>query len=557
MSEASEAYQRDIHRQITERLKDLVPSDPALPPHPYLRRHLAEHAALGHVLDDDHVTPTLLAWESSHQVRRLLTAGNETSDRQQWLQAWAALEPFALGAGPLSRLSSLQLARHAAATRTPLPDTALPNAPSFTSVPVTPLWSDRVAPTPAWTASPSEVTSLATVKASATGVPMVATGDDVGTLRLLRLDGRLAHIPLSIHSGAITHLLTMDGGLLITAGTDGRVMAVEEEDGQLTHRLITQREQTWVSSLTTYHPDGYPRLLVAAFSDGAVEAFDVGRFQPQSLHVKQLQDSSGLLCGIQTAEGGPRLLFSMHNTVYCYDGNSTVAHSHHSGRVRALLALSKGLYAVGDERGRVALCDLGAEDCVSVVRHDAVLAGGAPAPVTSLQLVSFDRQPSLVSAAGDGTLRLWRLPALQPVPGALTAHTAPVNAMTCLPGHASDRLLSGVPTGSYAAGPSTKPRSGKSPKPGIVSRPVPCPLRRRTGWLLRVRHGSSSETWQRAPRRRGLRAVASLPWRGPRLEGVGCWLRRWMTSASSVWTPPPTCGSARRWPVTFCRSERW
>ncbi|MGW2077131.1 WD40 repeat domain-containing protein [Streptomyces sp. NPDC001939] len=444
MTEASEAYQRDIHRQIAERLKDLVPSDPTLPPHPYLRRHLAEHAALGEVFDDDHVTPTLLAWESSSQVRRLLAAQDTASDRRQWLRAWAALEPFALDTGPLSRLCSLQVAQHAAA-RLPSPSSVPAQAaPLSSSVPVSPLWSDRVAPTPAWTASPTEVTSLATLRTPAGKAPLVVTGDDAGTLRLLRSDGRLTHIPLPLHSGAITHLVALQGGLLITAGTDGRVMAVKEEDGQLTHRLITHREQTWVSSLTTHQPSGHPRLLLAAFSDGTVEAVDLGRFHPQPLPLRQLEDPSGLLCGIRTAQGGHRLLFTMRDTVYSQDGDTTEMHSRHSGRVRALVALPQpGQYAVGDERGRITLCTLDSEIPVSAARHDAVLAGGRPAPVTCLQLVTFEQRPALVSAAGDGTLRLWRLPALEPVAGVLTAHTAPVSAMTCLPGQNSDRLLSG------------------------------------------------------------------------------------------------------------------
>ncbi|MFE6891957.1 WD40 repeat domain-containing protein [Streptomyces sp. NPDC057694] len=444
MTEANEAYQRDIHRQIAERLKDLVPSDPTLPPHPYLRRHLAEHAAQGEVFDDDHVTPGLLAWESSSQVSRLLAAQDTTSERRQWLNAWAALEPFALNTGPLSRLSSLHLARHALLR---LPSQTVPAEqaePLSTPVPVSPLWSDRVVPNPAWTASPKEVTALATLRASDGTAPKIATGDDSGTLRLLRADGRLTHIPVELHSGAITHLLALRGGLLITAGTDGRVMAVKEEDGQLTHRQIARRQKTWVSSLTTYRPDGHPPLLLAAFSDGEVESVDLGRFHPRPLSLGPLDDFSALLCGVPVADGGDRLLFSVRDTVYCYDGTTAEVHSRHQGRVRALIALSQpGHYAVGDESGNVTLCGLDADQVLAVGRHDALQAGRSPSPVTSLHQVSVEQKSALVSAAGDGTLRLWHLPSLKPVAGSLAAHTAPVNAMTCLPGRHHDRLLSG------------------------------------------------------------------------------------------------------------------
>ncbi|MEV0125268.1 hypothetical protein AB0I16_27650 [Streptomyces sp. NPDC050703] len=491
MTDVPDERQAAIHRQIAERLAELVPSDPALPPHPYLRRHLAEHAAQGHVLDDEHVPLALLAWESSAQVGRLLAAGREEGGRSRWLRAWAALEPFARGVGPVSRLSSLRLARHAAGPPAPAADTATGPGPdagggtagddgsapaSLTSVPITPLWSDRVPPTPAWTAGTTEVTSLAVLDAPGTRPVTVAAGDDVGTLRLLRFDGRLAHVPLHLHSGAITHLLALEGGLLVTAGTDGRVMAVAEKaDGQLTHCLVTHRERTWVSSLTTYHPAGRPRLLLAAFSDGAVEAFEAdghavgaagaapGRLRPHPLPLDPLADASGLLCGIGTAGGdsgaagaGPGaagagsgtgaqwLLLGAHDTVHVFDGRSTVPHSRHAGRVRALLALpGSGRYAVGDEHGNVSLCDLSAPAPLRTARHDPALAGGVPPPVTCLQLVSLAGRTALVSAAGNGTLRLWRLPGLQAVPGMLQAHTAPVNAMTCLPGRGPDRLLSG------------------------------------------------------------------------------------------------------------------
>ncbi|MFE7077376.1 WD40 repeat domain-containing protein [Streptomyces sp. NPDC057620] len=445
MSDASDERQAAIHRQIAERLAELVPSDPALPPHPYLRRYLAEHAAQGHVLDDDHMPLALLAWESSSQVRRLLAAEAAESepDESRWLQAWATLEPFARNVDPLSRLCSLSLARYAAAVPAQTRREERRTLPHLNSVPITPLWSDRVAPTPAWTAGSTEVTALALLERQRSRAALVAAGDDVGTLRLLRLDGRLVHLLLSLHSGAITHLLPLGGSLLITAGTDGHVVAVQvEENGQLTQQVITHRQHTWVSSLTTYHPHGSPRLLLAAFSDGTVEAFDIGRFQPQTLPLGKLTDSSALLCGIDTADAGPQLLLSMHDTVYRFDGTSTLPHSRHSGRVRALVALPElGQYAVGDEHSNVSLCDLRAESPVRTAPHDASLKGGTAMPVTSLQLVAL-AQPALVSAAGDGTLRLWKLPGLKAIPGMLQAHTTPVNAMTALPGRASDRLLS-------------------------------------------------------------------------------------------------------------------
>ncbi|MGW2707098.1 WD40 repeat domain-containing protein [Streptomyces sp. NPDC001340] len=436
MPDRTDGRNAEIHRQIAAALAGLVPSDPAIPPHPYLRRHLAEHAAEGHVLDDEHVPLALLAWESSSEVRRLLATGGAGSERRQWLQAWAALEPFAHNAGPVSRLSSLRLARYASAP--PSPSRAEPAPPpSISAAPVTPLWSDCASPTPAWTASPKEVTSLATVENTDGEAIAIAAGDNAGTLRILRLDGSLAHVPISVHSGAISHLRAVKGGLVITAGTDGCVAAVNAVNGKLVCKVIVCRKQTWVSSLTSYRPRGQLPLMLAAFSDRTIEAFDIGRFLPHPIPLPALQDRSAVLCGIEMPDGSCQLLLTENDTVSCFDGETTSVHSRHSGRVRAVLALPRpGQYAVADESGNVSLCDLTAPQAVSAV-------GCHAAPVTALLLTSYEQRPALVSAAGDGTLRLWRLPSLAPVDGVLPAHTAPVTAMTGVTGGTSDRVLSG------------------------------------------------------------------------------------------------------------------
>ncbi|MFF7976748.1 WD40 repeat domain-containing protein [Streptomyces sp. NPDC007905] len=436
MPEANDGRHAEIHRQIATALADLVPGDPTIPPHPYLRRHLAEHAAEGHVLDDEHVPPALLAWESSSEVRRLLAADRASHERRQWLHAWAALEPFARGVDPVSRLSSLRLARYASALPSPSRAEPAPPAP-FSAAPVTPLWSDYARPTPAWTASPSKVTSLATVENAEGQATAIAAGDDVGTLRILRLDGRLAHVPINVHSGAISHLMALKGGLVITAGTDGCVAAVNAVNGKLVREVVVRRKRTWVSSLTSYQPPGQLPLLLAAFSDGDISAFDVGRFMLHPVPLPELQDRSALLCGIEMPDGSCRLLFTQHDTVYCFDGQTASVHSRHAKRIRSVLAMPwPGQYAVADESGTVSLCDLSAADAVSALGHHAE-------PVTALLRTSYERKPALVSAAGDGTLRLWRLPGLNPVDGVLPAHTAPVTAMTCVSGGEQDRLLSG------------------------------------------------------------------------------------------------------------------
>ncbi|KAF3470035.1 WD40 repeat domain-containing protein [Streptomyces sp. Tu 3180] len=442
MHEAADSRNAEIHRKIAAALADLVPSDPAIPPHPYLRRHLAEHAAEGHVLDDDHVPPALLAWETSSGVRQLLAAHEEGLERREWLQAWAGLEPFAQQAGPLSRLSSMRLAQYSTSL---LPSQSGPTPSSAASQtlqasPVTPLWSDCVAPVPAWTTTGKDVTAMATVVNAGGQTAAVAVGDGGGSLRILRRDGSLAHAPITVHTGAVSHLLAAGGDLVVTAGMDGCVAVVDALHGRLVQKVVTCRPQTWVSSLTSYRPPGHLPLVLAAFSDGHIAAFDIGRLQIHPVPLPELQDSSAIICGITRADKHPCLLFTGRDTVHCFDGHNQFVHSRHPARIRALLALPQpGQYAVADEDGNVSVHDL--TDTTGSAAPLAVAAHAAP--VTALLVTFLDRQPALASAAGDGTVRLWRLPGLEPVDGELPAHAAPVTAMTRLTGDTEDRLLTG------------------------------------------------------------------------------------------------------------------
>lgn len=390
------------------------------------------------MLDDEHVPPALLAWETSSEVRRLLATDDDRSGTRQWLKAWAMLEPFARHADPVSRLTSLQLSHHAAASPARAGAEPVMTPQTFNASPVTPLWSHYASPVPAWTATSSEVTSLATVEDANGEATAIAAGDKAGALRILRRDGSLAHAPIDVHRGAISHLMPLRGGLIITAGTDGCVAAVDAVHGQLIRKVILCRERTWVSSLTAYQPSGHLPLLLAAFSDGHIQAFDPGRFQTHTIALPELQDPSAIMCGVPMPDGHPCLLFTQRETVNYFDGRTASLHSRHPARVRALLPLPQaGQYAVADEDGNVSLYDLTA----TAVDAAPTATARHAAPVTTLQVTSLDQRPVLVSASGDGTLRLWEIPTLKPIEGTLPAHTAPVTAMTRLDEDGHHRLL--------------------------------------------------------------------------------------------------------------------
>lgn len=429
----------EIHRQLAAALAELVPDDPHIPPHPYLRRHLAQHAAQGRVLDDAHVPPALLPWESSSALGRLLAVGDSHSARQQWLQAWAKLEPYSHNLSPMSRLTSLHLAHHAATSRHK-PRTQPHSMPTpFAGSPVSPLWSDCASPDNVWAINEAAVTSLTTVAPGrrSQNRNMLVTGDDHGVVRVLRHDGSAAGPPIAVHEGAVEHLLPLYEGLVATGSTDGTVTILDAPRGR-TIGQVHQRPGTWVSSLTLYKPEGRAAVLLAAFSDGYIAAFNTAAFQVVDIPLPRLERAAALLCGTTQSDGPGLLLYSQHDTVSCFDGRTALMHSRHPATIRALVALpTPGHYAVGDTNGNLVLHD------VANTRHPR-MAGADKAmngPITALAMVTVDDQQTLASAGADGTVRLWQTHRLELIGESLQAHSAPINALTSLAGRSGARLI--------------------------------------------------------------------------------------------------------------------
>ncbi|MFL6125738.1 hypothetical protein, partial [Actinophytocola sp.] len=78
-----------IHHRITQHLAAQLPDDPDLPPHPYLRRHLIDHATQGHALDDTHIPTRFLPWDTSNTVRAGLGLPITDKPEHAELAAWA------------------------------------------------------------------------------------------------------------------------------------------------------------------------------------------------------------------------------------------------------------------------------------------------------------------------------------------------------------------------------------------------------------------------------------------------------------------------------------
>jgi len=417
----------EIHRKLAAALADLVPDDPSIPPHPYLRRHLAQHAAQGQVLDDEHVPPTLLPWETSATVRRLMAGGRTEPGRQQWLQAWAKLEPFTQHLSPLSRWASLQLAHHAATARLTPSDQDIVGEEHFPASPVTPLWSDCVSADSVWTVTEAAVTSMAIVASGERRLPLVVTGDDFGTVRILRPDATAAAAPMPLHQGAVSHLLPLREGLVVSGSTDGTAKVIDALRGRFIAE-IDRREATWISSLTLYqqHPRG-PVILIG-YNNGSVTALNTANFQHVDIRLPRFERTSVLMQGITSNDGSPVLLYAQRDTVSCFDGRTAFMHSRHPALVRALLALPEygGLYAVADESGGLAILDSRSNHSPEVARATTT------SHATALAVATVGSRQVLASTGSDGTVRLWEIPTLRPIHETVPGHSAPVCAVTSL-----------------------------------------------------------------------------------------------------------------------------
>ncbi|AXG79730.1 WD40 repeat domain-containing protein [Streptomyces paludis] len=428
------------HRLIARALAKLVTDDPTIPPHPYLSRHLAEHAALGNVLDDDHVPPALLPWESSATIRRLLRREDGTPNSREWLRAWAGLEPFLRLSDPRSRLTSLFLAHHAAtARRQPLSRQQPLAKVQLADSPVTPLWSD-------WASSDNVLAvSSARIEALTHTAGVFISGDDLGIIRTWHADGTPAGAPMHTDGAAVRHLLALDDGTFVSGGADGAVRVWNRAD-RARHRQaaeVHRRPGTWVSSLTVFtSADGLGTVL-AAHSDGHITALSSTDFQPADPFPGGLPDLGGrpaVLAAVPRPDSGSGgggssssstvLLIGQGADVRLWDERSGTrpGSTGHPGAVRGIVALQRpGRYAVCDESGGVRIHDVGAAEPVVVCEP---LHTG---PVTALVAVVVDGLPAVASAGSDRTVRLWHAETGQPVGGALHGHTGPVTALTALP----------------------------------------------------------------------------------------------------------------------------
>ncbi|WP_267243108.1 WD40 repeat domain-containing protein [Streptomyces sp. PR69] len=445
--------ERAAHARIAAALAELAEGGGAGAPHPYLRRHLAGHAALGGVLDDTHVPPALLPWLSGDGVRGLLGLPRSGRAQQSWLAAWAAIEPYLRDADVASRRSSLHLA-YTALRHPGVPYARLPrDAADLDGSRLRVLWSRWSPPSNVLTTLGHRGLSL-TAAAGPGGTPLLAVGNEAGGIELVdATTGAGVGDRIPAHDGAVRCLdfvpRASGAGDLVSGSADGVVRVWDTGRGTLVHHMAL-RGSAWIAAVAGWR-DAEGRLRVAAAGgDGSVTLWREGagarRLAELAAHRR---DRAAFALTLAAGPDGRRLLVGAGRTLRVWDvsDDGTAAAPHllyehpvSDAPVRACAGTGvPGQVATGHADGSLTLWDLGGGAGSGGVR--AVLPGEGE-PVTALMALRSDDGRELLAAAGPKTVvDLWDVGARR-CTGRLTGHGDAVTALCALPADGPARLAS-------------------------------------------------------------------------------------------------------------------
>ncbi|MFE9723039.1 hypothetical protein ACFYQ5_05455 [Streptomyces sp. NPDC005794] len=430
------ADERAAHASISAALARTSERSQGDPPPPYIRRHLAEHARLGGVLDDAHVPVCVLPWETSGSIRGLLSSSGGTGPRS-WLEAYAVIEPYAIQADATSRLAGLHLA-HTALNHSGVPRAGLPadSVPQGSRLEV--LWSRWTPPAQVLTTVGHPVHALAPV-VDADGEALLAAGDEQGGIEFIDpATGGLVGARVLAHDGAVRSLTSVRhpaGNVLASGSGDGTVRIRD----LLTGRLVSQvgsPGSVWADDVTGYLDGAGLPVVVSGKGDGTLTRWSetdgvrtlaaVGRTRRTCVTTVRREDGSLLL--VSAGEFLTAHLPSTGEVLHRWPLPEPVPQA-----LRVLAPTRRpGEVACGHADGSVVVWD--------VTTGGRTALGGTGGPVTCLTALAVGGRHVLAVANGD-VIDLWDLSGPRPV-GHLPGHTGTVTALTTLPLAGEDVLAS-------------------------------------------------------------------------------------------------------------------
>ncbi|MFF3095497.1 WD40 repeat domain-containing protein [Streptomyces cyaneofuscatus] len=416
-------------------------------PHPYIRRHLARHAASGGVLDDAHLSPAFLPWECGAAVRGLLGLPVIGAPHTRALAAWATVEPFVGDADHRSRASSLHLALFAGER-----DSHHPTQPVPGSL-VRPLWADWELPANVVARTVATVRGLALLAVPG-GRRILAAGDAEGTVRLWDpVTGAAVGGPMTGHRDGVDALvaLTVPGGpvLLASAGRDHTVRVWDPMTGAETLELTGHDD--WVNALTVIPgPDGTP-LLASGDGEGTIRVHNSATGAQEGVIWSAHAAPVRALTTVTTERERALLVSAGHDgAVRLWDLSTHAPVRELRGgdaRINALAAFTgadgRALVVAGDGEGVLRLWNLDRSDVPTVLGAHGDEDGheGPTGQITTLSgFEGADGQPLLAVGDVTGAVRIWD-PATAIVRHARSGHQGAVTAMAVLTGSQNRRLL--------------------------------------------------------------------------------------------------------------------
>ncbi|MDX3055617.1 hypothetical protein PV394_10780 [Streptomyces sp. NE06-03E] len=428
--------ERAAHAAISTALARTSERTQGEPPPPYIRRHLAEHAQLGGVLDDAHVPVCMLPWETSGSIRGLLASTTGGGPRG-WLEAYAVIEPYVTRADAASRLAGLHLA-HTALNHPGVPHPLLPVGSVPPGSPLRVLWSWWTPPTNVLATTVHRVNVLAPV-VDADGETLLATGDERGGIEFIdpATGGRIGDRLLA-HDGAVRSLTSVrhPAGLVLASGSGDGTVRIRE---MLTGGLVSQVGNpgtVWADDVTGYlDGDGHP-VVVSGKGDGTLTHWSgTGEVRaPVSVG-----PAARICVTTVRREDGSLLLVSAGESLSAWspsgvDALHTWPLSGQPGQELRVLAPTRrpGEVAAGHADGTVVVWD--------VTTGGRTVLGGPGHPVTAL--VALDIGGRHVLAAGNGrVIDLWEIAGTRRA-GRLAGHSDVVTALAALPLSGGDVLAS-------------------------------------------------------------------------------------------------------------------
>ena len=500
--------------RIAERLGELAHPIAGLPPHPYLRRHLADHASLGGVLDDFTVPPRFLPWDTGGHIRGLLGLPVTDVGAKSALTNWARIEPFLGDADLPSREVSLRFSQVATNGIS-----VQPVSDAHHTIALRPRWARWAVLGNVLADLASPVVALAALQGPNQGV-LLATADREGTVQIWDpTTGRAVGVPLP---GGATALAAFSGpnqrSLLAVGDKHGGIRVWDPATGA----LISNHESAHTSSinaLCTFH-DGGGTLLASASQDHTVRIWS----QDTGDLIAELRGHTGgvrAVTAFVTQRGAARLATaSWDQTVRIWEPRTGRQVGQpltgHDGAVNTVLALPS------PEQAGTLLVTAGTDETVRVwdpgtgrqtIKPIEGRGGGAHAVAAYL----FDRHRWLVTVNADATVQRWDASSGVPIGAPLIGTTRWVNAMTTFTTQTGRLLLTaGTRDGTvqvWHLGTTGSPLSGRQQ---VTERPerVNCitTFRDESGGRhlveggdesVRVRNPDTGESTRTLPARRG------------------------------------------------------